>query len=349
MRFFHTADLHIGKRPSQPSHQSSQAYAMRLNEWEDAFFDVLDHALHENIDAVLIAGDAFDDRRVSIQTLKRLQSKLKDYPLPTLWITGNHDAYEERFYQELLAECKHAVVLDKDQPVTVIKDTTFVGLPTHQFDLERLKHIKAECTTPYAVALLHGDVVNPKDPHYLAKASEIEACGFNYVALGHIHQHQYVSQTMVYSGSLVALDWSETGAKGYCDVTLSPYQATFIKYALREVRHLTHRVEEAMTDADIETALLTQISAHDRSTHPYRLTLDGEKALGNASIDRLEARLKPHFFALRLKDQRKLSWDLKQLKQTYANTLIDTLLEEDSDDEALALALEALLETEESR
>ncbi len=349
MRFFHTADLHIGKRPSKASHQSTQAYATRLNEWEDAFFDVLDQALVQQVDAVVIAGDAFDDRRVFIQTLKRLQGTLKDYPIPTVWISGNHDAYEERFYHTLLAECAHAVVLDKDQPTTVIGDTTFVGLPTHQFDLSILKDLKAKVTTPHVVALLHGDVVNPRDNNFLAKAKAIEALGFDYVALGHIHNHQPLSPTLVYSGSLVALDWSETGAKGYCDVSLSPLEVTFVPHAVREVKSFTYSVEEATSDAAIEQAVVKLIAENDRQTHAYTLILTGEKALDSQSLERLEARLKPHFFALRIKDQRQRSWNLEQLRQTYAHTLIETLLEEASDDEALALALEALLETEESR
>lgn len=349
MRFIHTADNHIGAAPSRRLFPARDTYLKRLNECEDAFFRLLEQAASDDYEAVIIAGDWFDHPRVSRSTLKRLEAAITHTNIPIVVILGNHDAFahEARF-----SVLQHPLVhlLTKESPSVVIGDVTFVGQATHVFDYERLTELLTTVSTPQTVLLLHGDIQNAKDDHYLTSLAKLKKLPVDYLALGHIHQHAFLAPHIAYSGNLEPHDPSETGQKGFISVDLSAKQFTFVPTASREVRHLTFHFEEEDL-SQIAKTLIEEVLEKDRQTHLYRLTLTGNKPIDEENIERLEARLNEAFYAYELRDERTPNIDKEALLNNYQNTVIATLLEADTgdDDEALALALEALLETEERR
>ena len=95
MRFLHTADVHLDSSLSS----RSAAVRGRLRDASRlAFQRLADLALAERVDAVLIAGDLFDDERLSFQTerfiLEQL-AQLNEVGIPVVYATGNHDPGRE--------------------------------------------------------------------------------------------------------------------------------------------------------------------------------------------------------------------------------------------------------------
>ncbi len=85
-RFLHCADVHLGKY----AHQSSERYG----DYFAALDSVVRYACGEKVDALLIAGDLFDEQEPSNETLRRAMETLR--PLRTagihvVGIEGNHD------------------------------------------------------------------------------------------------------------------------------------------------------------------------------------------------------------------------------------------------------------------
>ena len=63
-----------------------------------AFRRLVDLSLSERVDAVLIAGDLFDDERLSFQTERFLLEqlhRLDSERIPVVYATGNHDPGRE--------------------------------------------------------------------------------------------------------------------------------------------------------------------------------------------------------------------------------------------------------------
>ena len=86
MRFLHTGDWHVGR----PLRGRS-----RLDEFADALDFVVTVAAHEEVDAVLLAGDIYDQRVISadadrllFQTLLRLAER----QIQVVAVPGNHDS-----------------------------------------------------------------------------------------------------------------------------------------------------------------------------------------------------------------------------------------------------------------
>ena len=85
-RFLHIADVHLGKY----QHQSAERYG----DYFAALESVVAHALREKIDALLIAGDLFDEQEPAAETIRRAARALRplrERGIPVYAIEGNHD------------------------------------------------------------------------------------------------------------------------------------------------------------------------------------------------------------------------------------------------------------------
>ncbi len=91
MRFIHAADLHL----DTAFVARSEEVRTRLRQASrDALRRLVDLALSEEVDAVLLAGDLFDGDRISFQTERLLAaevSRLAEASIPVVYATGNHD------------------------------------------------------------------------------------------------------------------------------------------------------------------------------------------------------------------------------------------------------------------
>jgi DNA repair exonuclease SbcCD nuclease subunit len=85
-RFLHIADVHLGRH----AHTSPERYA----DYFDALASVVTYARNEKVDALLVAGDLFDEQEPSAGTLRRAMETLRplrDAAIDVIAIEGNHD------------------------------------------------------------------------------------------------------------------------------------------------------------------------------------------------------------------------------------------------------------------
>lgn len=79
-------------------------------------------------------------------------------------------------------------------------------------------------------------------------AVELEALGFDYVALGHIHKFQQLSPRVAYSGNPERIDFGEADEdKGYLSVELEPGQVPVLEF------HKTPARKFVTVEVDLET------------------------------------------------------------------------------------------------
>ena len=113
-RFLHLADCHLGKW--QYNHRE------RYNDFGRAFFHILDEAIRQQVDFVILAGDLFEKRSIDALTLNqaiRGLEKLKARNIPCLAIEGNH---ERVFYSEQVGWLKFLALQD----LLILLDAPFV-------------------------------------------------------------------------------------------------------------------------------------------------------------------------------------------------------------------------------
>lgn len=85
MKFLHTSDWHVGRTIRNRS---------RIDEHQAVFAEIVDIAKREQVDAVLITGDVFHERRPPLEAEELVAQTLADLAraqIPSVMIPGNHD------------------------------------------------------------------------------------------------------------------------------------------------------------------------------------------------------------------------------------------------------------------
>ena len=149
-RIIHTGDTHLGY---QQYHRTE-----RREDFLDAFRQVAEDAVADEVDAVVHAGDLFHDRRPTLTDVMGALSVLReldDAGVPFLAIVGNHESKRDSQWLDLFETMGLATRLD-DGP-TRIGDVAFYGLdfvPRSQRD--DLAYEFDPHTADHAVLVSHG-------------------------------------------------------------------------------------------------------------------------------------------------------------------------------------------------
>lgn len=247
MRFIHTSDWHLGRAFHQ----------VGLLEAQRAYLDHLVETVRsERVDAVLVAGDVYDRAMPAPDTVALLSEtllRLVDAGAQVVMSGGNHDsAIRLGFAAGLLERTGVHVrtsLTDLARPV-VIEDTAVFPVPyleprlvataldaapTHSTvlaaALSRLPAGGRVAGASTAVVMAHTFVTGcaASDSERDILSGGLGAVhpdvldGFSYVALGHLHGRQQVGATAHYSGSPLAMSFSEADhTKGSLLVELTP-------------------------------------------------------------------------------------------------------------------------------
>ncbi|WP_031507043.1 exonuclease SbcCD subunit D [Streptomyces megasporus] len=240
MRLLHTSDWHLGRSFHRVNLLSAQA----------AFVDhLVETARRERVDAVLVAGDVYD-RAVpplaAVELFDDALHRLAALGVPTIMISGNHDSARrlgvgagliERAGVHLRtdpATCATPVVLaDEHGEVAfyglpylepaLVKDVLGVEKAAHAAVLgAAMDRVRADLagrpSGTRSVVLAHAFVTGgePSDSERDITVGGVASVpagvfdGVDYVALGHLHGCQTLTDRVRYSGSPLAYSFSET-------------------------------------------------------------------------------------------------------------------------------------------
>lgn len=244
MKFFHTADWHLGKIVQGVHMTDDQRYVL------DQFIEAIEK---ERPDAVIIAGDLYD-RAVpptdAIDLLNEVFEKIVlELQTPVLAIGGNHDSPGRLNFGSnvMKANGLHLVgQYSKDQEPVILKDeygevhvhlipycdpsvirAEFQddNIRTHNDAVQKITEHLTQHMSPKARHIFVGhSFVTPygeekentsesERPLSIGGAEYVEAkhfANFHYTALGHLHQAHYVSSENIrYAGSILKYSISE--------------------------------------------------------------------------------------------------------------------------------------------
>ncbi len=249
MKILHTADSHLGYSAYNPLDENG--INARESDLYDAFDWMVDLAVKEKIDAVIHAGDLFHNIRPSNRALGfAFQSlrKLREKNIPFIVIAGNHETPRMRRTGSIFR------VLENDQNIRPI-----YGLGTGRVELgdclvqgighipngdsfaEAIGSLEPDGRFQYNIAMLHVGIggisvfATGDFNEHVMPAGKIPH-DFDYVALGHYHEHTKIRDGVYYSGSLEKLSFSEKDhEKGVRVVDLARGTSDFVPYQARNM------------------------------------------------------------------------------------------------------------------
>jgi DNA repair exonuclease SbcCD nuclease subunit len=216
LRVLHTADVHLGS----DGYGDAAQQAAHHERSRRAFRGVVDRALADEVDLVLIAGDLFDHNRVPDETVEFVRAELGRLRQPVVILPGNHDSlYANAIHDrhDLGGGTSHVHVIRRLSGESVELpelDAVVWGraMEEHTLEFQPLAGIPSRDDGRWALAMAHGFFYESRqrpDRSSPIFADEIRDSGWDYVALGHQHVQTDVSQGPVaayFSGAPV-IEW----------------------------------------------------------------------------------------------------------------------------------------------
>lgn len=234
--FVHAADLHLDS-PFRGLSKAPQAVRERLRESTFASLRrVADAAVREGADFIVLAGDLYDAADRSLRAQLRLQRLLTELTeregIGVFAVHGNHDPLNGRqagldwppgvrVFGTDAVECAEARRRDGTLAAHVYGISYGASAVTDNLALRYAKREGA----PFHLALLHANVDgDPGHDNYApCRLSDLTAAGFDYWALGHVHDRRtlHAYPHVVYPGNIQGRSMRETGPKGAYVVNVS--------------------------------------------------------------------------------------------------------------------------------
>lgn len=245
MKLLHISDLHLGRRLGEYRLLAEQS---ALLDW------VLETAVSQEADGILLAGDIYDRSVPPVEAVTLFDTfltRLSGMNIPLFAISGNHDSAERISYGSRLLDGAgiHFSALYDGSVRRVLLEKDGQRAYIHLLPFLRPVHVAASApeetgeparsmsyTEAMAQALsrmeLPGDGANILLCHQFitgslrSESEEVPIAGtldavdaavfrdFDYVALGHLHRAQRVTDTIRYCGTLMPFSFSETDTKG---------------------------------------------------------------------------------------------------------------------------------------
>lgn len=310
MRLLHTSDWHLGRSFHQ----------VGLLPAQEMFVDhLVDVVRDEGVGVVLVAGDVYDRAQPAPQTVELLSdtlTRLTDAGTQVVLTSGNHDSAVRLGFAGRLLERSgvhlRTTVADIDRPVevggariygipylepSVVADTLGAGARTHAGVLRaataRIRSHAAGFDGPVVVAahaFVAGGIGSDSERDIAVggvAGVPVEVFdGFTYTALGHLHGRQRLADTVHYSGSPVAMSFSEAGhtkATLLVDVPATADGAVYVTPVPTPVH-----TPLALLRGDLDDLLADPALAHAETAYCQVTLTDAVRPLG--AIDRVRAR-----------------------------------------------------------
>lgn len=301
MKFIHLADAHLDSPFRGLSFLTSKVFNDIYQASDVSFSRIVDLALDEKVDLVLIAGDTFDSDHPSPRSQLFFAEQIKrltDAEIQVVMIFGNHDHMKK---EDLLATPSPYFKLlgngEKVETVSFITETNF------SYDVTGFSYLNnhiLEDKLPefpkksgnYTFGIMHAqEKTTEKSQNVYApfNLQEMKDLNYDYFALGHIHLRQNLSEKPLinYPGNIQGRHINEMGPKG-CLLGEIDESTRQTKTKFVETSPIVWQKREVKLTAPIEKSVLRQklldVCETTQTTY-FSLRIKGSQYLSDEEVD----------------------------------------------------------------
>ena len=295
MRFLHTADLHIDSPLRGLSRYEGAPLERLRGATRRALERLVDLALDERVDFLLIAGDLYDRDWQDFHTglfVREQMVRLGRAGIAVFIVLGNHDA--QGVITRQIPWPDNVTVFSSRSAETIRLESLGVAIHGHSFPDREVPEDLVPGFPPavpgyFNIGLLHTSLtgIGGHDTYAPTTLPNLKSRGYEYWALGHIHARQVVCEhpRVVFPGNLQGRHAREIGGKG-CElvsVENGCMTARFMPLAVVRWHQIGVDLQPVKT-LDELPALVTQALERAASgdgdlLHAVRVILSGETCL----------------------------------------------------------------------
>lgn len=322
IKILHIADVHLGRDFNFSSKKVNESQVRKEEIW-DSFEKALIFAEDEGVEIVLIPGDLYDNDKMTKSNLDRLAYILAKYQKLRFYISlGNHDHLSPKsdYLKKICSKNVH--IFSNTLEFREYKNIRIYGFSWDRVEYQKNPLNLVDLDETYTnILAIHGMDVSisdymPLDINYL------EDLGFDYIALGHIHQPKKAGRLSYYPGSLEPMSFNNLGPHGglLVELTGKEVKVDFIKMAQRSYYDLDFDVSEISANKDLFKGLM-KVFVDIKRTDIIRLNLLGRKSK-NLDFEELEAVLKRDYSLIYLVDKTSPKINFQRLLASNKDNII---------------------------
>lgn len=339
MKLIHTADIHLDsplvgvKNP-----------ALRRLELLAALNNLSEYANNNGVSAIIVAGDLFDDKFTTAQTVQSVADIVKSSHADWFVLRGNHGGSAP--YDKLQQLSPKIHFFGDAWSYYNFANVTICGRELGKDDIAQWQKLSLDASR-YNIVVLHGDVDD--DGYGLIDKRILASSGAKYVALGHRHacsEHKFGSVRACYCGVLEARGFDETAPTGFVEIDTDTDKIRFVPQAIRNVSTVCIDVSQIASNVALNSKIADAVA--DVSLRNYLNVVFVGTLQDGIHLDMVAKQaLQDKYFALRVKDETTTALNVHALSQEVslrgefvkiASKIVDSKLR----DEVLKLGLSAL-------
>ena len=356
VKVLHCADLHFDTPFKELSKEVSDT---SKNELLEVFKNIIDLAIDENIEVLLIAGDVFDNLTVNKNTLFFISDQIRRIKNIKVFISpGNHDPYNEKSFYNMINWPENVYIFKGDMEFKEVKELNLIvwgaGFRNNYENETLLRGVSVD-SDKINIMILHGEIAstNSKNEYNPIYINDIYNSNIDYIALGHRHKFSGILKegmtTYAYSGCPQGRGFDESGEKGVIigEVYRGGTDLRFFPVCKR--KYVTKEINITGTNSydEVIFKILSDLSNEEINKNFYKIILKGElKEHFNLKENLLIEKLKNKFYYIKIINDTSIEINLEELSKDYSikGKFIAKILEKlkdasDDDKEILKLAL----------
>lgn len=278
--FIHTADFHLGKDFLYAGMDMELAGNRKSALWttlENVF------AMAKNNNAVVfISGDLFDHRPKAYELYRFVELTECYADVDVYVIDGNHDQGMCHALSEMLSDESRVCVFHKPG-IHFIEDkmrnlrvygTCYDPMMDLDNELQKLELDDAYTN----ILLLHTSLDRPGSRYMPTTVQILESTNFHYIALGHVHNYEWIYSRARYAGTPEPLNFREEGSHGVVMGELGREEdSSFVRMSRIEFRTLNVELDAKLAPRQMEAMLVKTLENFNENIF-LRLVLHGEIA-----------------------------------------------------------------------
>lgn len=303
-RFIHAADLHLGSPFQGLALKDADLAELFVEASRKAFTALVDEAVERKVDFFIVAGDVYDgdwkDNKIGL-FFNREVARLERASIPVFLLKGNHDA--ESVITKTITLPKNVSEFPTGKPGTFRLEHLKVALHGLGF-AERAASENLALAYPapeagwFNIGVLHTSLTGrePHAPYAPCSVDDLRSRGYDYWALGHVHDFEIVAKDplVVFPGNLQGRSIRETGAKGAVLVTVEDGRISYERLITDSARFAELPVAAEIDDTPavllrrIEDALAPLVEAMEGRPLALRVRMSGKTRHRNEVLARFE-------------------------------------------------------------
>ena len=308
MKIIHTADLHLDSAiDTLPTDKSR----IRRDEIMHTFERMCEYAKLNGVNAIIIAGDAFDSSRVSKKTAGRFIEAVKNAAeTDFLYLSGNHDKSFLQSYTDMMPD--NFKVFTTEWTTYRYKDVAITGIALDKFNAPFVYDNLRLNENDTNVVCMHGQVLGyrSEDAAETVSIPMLKNKHIDYLALGHIHSYSEGAiderGKFAYCGCPDGRGFDETGLKGFVLIETEDkkIKTEFVPFCSRIFAEKEYSVEDENSFYALRNKIVEDMRASFASESIVKVILKGEHD-ADFIVDKedLALRLNENYFFAKVYDR----------------------------------------------